>query len=325
MFCNLYFMFAGTAFTFHFSCFRYFSPFSVKSHRFVVQTTLPSLLRSLIVGETKAEISEDIGDLTGFVGCMSACLNFLWYHSRWSRFFNRLLDFKQFGTPPGYVKVVRRGNLTTLACILYTIPGMLWYSHLTHLDIPRCEGLNREFGMKEACGMVNPTWIPPGYDRNGWRFWVLYVLQCTGIFVYLPSNFVISNIPLEAVGVIVTRINHLKYHLKRCGSDLGRLYHCVKYHQDIIEYNKPNFINVYEINNQCRVSKELSDLVQATMGTLLLTGAVVIGSLGSQVIKASTPKAVTFILGYVTTIFMVCHAGQKLINQVYTTQIRKLR
>lgn len=89
--------------------------------------------------------------------------------------------------------------------------------------------------------------------------------------------------------------------------------------------NKPNFINEYEINNQCRVSKELSDLVQATMGTLLLTGAVVIGSLGSQVIKASTPKAVTFILGYVTTIFMVCHAGQKLINQVYTTQIRKLR
>lgn len=202
-------------------------------------TTLPSLLNGLIVGETKAEISEDIGDLTGFVGCMSACLNFLWHHSRWSSFFNRLLDFKQFGTPPGYVKVVRRGNLTTLACILYTIPGMLWYSHLTHLDIPRCEALNREFGMKEACGMVNPTWIPPGYDwRNGWRFWVLYVLQSTGIFVYLPSTFVISNIPLEAVGVILTRIDHLKYHLKRCGSDLGKLYHCVKYHQDIIEYNK---------------------------------------------------------------------------------------
>lgn len=59
-------------------------------------------------------------------------------------------------------------------------------------------------------------------------------------------------------------------------------------------------------------------MVQATLGTLLLTGAVVIGSLGSQVIKASTPKAVTFILGYVTTIFMVCHGGQKLINQSLT-------
>lgn len=194
------------------------------------------LLNSLIVEETKAAISEDIGDLTGFVGCMSSCLNFLWHHSNWSSFFNRLLDFKQFGTPPGYVKMVRRGNLTTLACILYTIPGMLWYSYLTHLDIPRCEALNRKFGMKEACGMVNPTWIPTGYDRgNGWRFWVLYVLQCTGIFVYLPSNFVIANIPLEAVGIIVTRIDHLNSKLKRCGSDLGRLYHCVKYHQDIIE------------------------------------------------------------------------------------------
>lgn len=173
--------------------------------------------------------------------------------------------------------------------------------------------------------MVNPTWIPAGYDRRDeWRFWVLYVLQCTGIFVYLPSTFVISNIPLEAVGIIVARIDHLKFKLKQSNGDLVKLYHCVKYHQDIIEYSRYKLVYTFYISINNRVSKELSDLVKATMGTLLLTGAVVIGSLGSQVIKASTPKAVTFILGYVLTIFVVCHAGQKLINQVLKFKIKTL-
>ncbi|XP_066142195.1 uncharacterized protein [Euwallacea fornicatus] len=227
----------------------------------------------VIMDETDVDISEDIGDLSGFVGCMVVCLSFSTQHSQWCNFFKRLLNFKHFGTPPKYQAVVRRGNWGALICIIYTIPGMLWYCYLTLKDIPLCEAKNKRLGLKEACGMVNPTWVPPS-QMEGATFFVWYSLQSFGIFMYLPSSFAIASIPLEAVGVIIARIDHLRAQLKDFSKLRDRrivrerLQYCVSYHQDIIE-----------------VGKELSGLVKSTMGSLLFTAAVVIGSLGSQVIK----------------------------------------
>ncbi|XP_066251345.1 putative odorant receptor 85d [Euwallacea similis] len=296
---------------------RIFFSFSCLLRLMSFLTALGTLAHLVIVIRDKVDvdISEDIGDLSGFIGCMVVCLSFLTQHSRWCNFFKRLLNFKHFGTPPTYQAVVQKGNLGTLVCIVYTIPGMFWYCYLTYKDIPLCEVQNRRLGRKEPCGMVNPTWMPHS-QMEGTPFFVWYLLQSFGIFIYLPSSFAICSIPMEAVGIIISRIDHLRAKFK----DLLKLrdrsiykkqiQYCVSYHQDIIE-----------------VSKELSALVKSTMGSLLLTAAVVIGSLGSQVIKASTPKAISFIMGYVAAMFLVCHAGQRLIDEslnltdeVYNTQ-----
>ncbi|KAH1003985.1 hypothetical protein HUJ04_003809 [Dendroctonus ponderosae] len=252
---------------------------------------------------TNIDISEDIGDIFGFVGCMSVSINFSIYHGSWSRFFNNLLNFGQFGEPPGYKKIVKRGNMISLVCIIYTFPGMLWYCLLSYMQVPHCKEMNVKMGLNEPCGMINPTWLPVKEMEKS-HFKLVYIFQAVGIFVYLPSTLVISSIPLEAVEIIVARLNHLKGLFrdafksedpKICSKQLS---YCIRYHQDII-----------------KVSQELSGLVKPTMGSLFLTAAIVIGSLGSQILKASTPKAISFIMGYILTVFIGCHAGQRLIDE----------
>ncbi|XP_050315963.1 odorant receptor 67c-like [Anthonomus grandis grandis] len=257
----------------------------------------------IIKNNIDIEISEDIGDLTGFVGCMVVCLTFLFHHSRWSHLFNNILDFKHFGTPPDYGKIVKRGNFISLICLLYTIPGMLWYCFVSYMQVPECKELNVQKHLNEPCGMVNPTWLPIK-DVSGTSFIVCYLFQVIGIFVYLPSAFAICIIPWEAVEVIVARINHLKGIFKEAfeSDDIEysrkKLGYCISYHQDILT-----------------MSKELSELVRITIGSTFLTAAIVIGSLGSQLLRESTPKAISFVMGYISATFFVCHAGQRLIDE----------
>ncbi|KAL1517992.1 hypothetical protein ABEB36_001682 [Hypothenemus hampei] len=296
---------------------KWFFGFSAALRTISLLTAMGTFAHLILAIKNNADIdiSEDIGDLTGFVGCMTICLNFLMYHSEWAKLFNQLSDFKHFGQPPEYEKVVKQGNFTTLMCIIYTIPGMLSYCCMSYIDIPNCKKNNILKGLNEPCGMINPTWLPLE-EMKGTYFIMFYFLQAVGIFIYLPSSFVICTVPWEAVGVIVARINHLKGIFKdvfrqddedRC---IGQLQYCIQYHQDII-----------------KTSQELSFLVRRTVKNLFLLIAMIIGSLGSQVLKSSTPKAVTFVLGYIMAMFFICHAGQRLIdesldltNQIYDSK-----
>ncbi|CAH1131764.1 unnamed protein product [Ceutorhynchus assimilis] len=249
------------------------------------------------------EISEDIGDLTGFVGCMSVCLTFLFYHAEWSNFFNNLLKFKEFGQPPEYNEIVKKGNFIALMCILYTVPGMLWYCFVSYMQVPQCQKMNALKNLNEPCGMVNPTWMPIK-QQEGMAFILCYLFQVIGIFVYLPSAFCITIIQFEAVEILVARLNHLKTLFREVFEAEDervrwkQLQYCIRYHQDILN-----------------VCNELAGWFQATCGSVFYTAAVVIGALGSQVLKESTPKAISFIGGYVAASFLLCYAGQRLIDE----------
>nr|QXE93226.1 odorant receptor 49 [Eucryptorrhynchus scrobiculatus] len=256
-----------------------------------------------IKDNTNIELSEDIGDLTGFIGCMLVCPNILFTNAKWSELFNKLLDFKQFGKPPNYDKIVKRGNLISLISMMYATQGMLWYCFVTYIQAPECRRMNTEKNLREHCGMVNPTWLP-FKQVQGATFYACYLFQLIGIFVYLPPSFATCMIPWEAVEIIVARLNHLKGLFKDVFNPQNRklykkrLRYCISYHQDII-----------------KISEELNVLVKATMGKVFITAAVVIGSLGRQVLQESTPKAVSFIMGYIIGMFFLCHAGQRLIDE----------
>ncbi|XP_030756946.1 uncharacterized protein LOC115882837 [Sitophilus oryzae] len=63
------------------------------------------------------------------------------------------------------------------------------------------------------------------------------------------------------------------------------------------------------------LAEKLRDLVTNTTGPLYLVAALIIGALGSQAIKESIPKALLYCTGYMAGVFLLCHAGQKLINE----------
>ncbi|CAH1991959.1 unnamed protein product [Acanthoscelides obtectus] len=120
--------------------------------------------------------------------------------------------------------------------------------------------------------------------------------------VFMTHNSTILTLThLEQFG----RMFHKAFEAKREDEIRAKLYHCVRYHNHIL-----------------RIGAHISQLTKGTLGHISLTSAICLGCIGNQILNERSIRAFMHLAGFAVGFFMVCFAGQKMIDE--TSSIREV-
>ncbi|XP_066140596.1 putative odorant receptor 85d [Euwallacea fornicatus] len=154
------------------------------------------------------------------------------------------------------------------------------------------------------CGVLNPTWVPSHIH--------LTVLEKRFILVYqMMSSFFMACIVFATF---------LTYHATRLIGDradgLCSLFDeiCLIPNPEIQYQAFTNWVNYHE--DTIRLCSRLNKAYKKTVGHVSLLVAVILALLGYQLMRDSSLKCLVYISGYFLLIFVSCHSGQLLEDQM---------
>ncbi|XP_060520084.1 odorant receptor 85b-like [Cylas formicarius] len=132
--------------------------------------------------------------------------------------------------------------------------------------------------------------------------WFIY--QVTTVFVLLSPSLLFFCLPWEAASHAVARLEHLR-------TDYLNVF---KINSDEIKYTK---LRLWIEHHQeiLRVSAALSAATKLTIGHMSIIAGIIIGCLGTQALREGIPKSIIFIMGVLVGCFVVCHAGQSIVDE----------
>jgi hypothetical protein len=188
------------------------------------------------------DLSGDISVLSSLFGLHFMIITFVWDLEKTSSLFRYLSHFEEFSKPDNFDERCRRLDLYSNLYSKYCIVGMTTYFIIKQLEVPDCERINREKGLKEMCGFFISMWIPFNTEIFPTK-WILLALQTFGIFAIIKGGASVTFTAFEVAEYIVLKIKHLKRLSSEAFDDpreevmRARVNHCVKYHHHIIRYS----------------------------------------------------------------------------------------
>ncbi|KAH0822523.1 hypothetical protein GEV33_000268 [Tenebrio molitor] len=249
------------------------------------------------------DLSGDISVLSSLFGLHFMIITFVWDLEKTSSLFRYLSHFEEFSKPDNFDERCRRLDLYSNLYSKYCIVGMTTYFIIKQLEVPDCERINREKGLKEMCGFFISMWIPFNTEIFPTK-WILLALQTFGIFSIIKGGASVTFTAFEVAEYIVLKIKHLKRLSSEAFDDpreevmRARVNHCVKYHHHIISICEL-FNSRYKNSNGCYV---------------LMVGIIIAG-LANQYMKEKNIGVLLHLGGWMLSFFLSCHAGQSLLSQ----------
>ncbi|XP_060531654.1 uncharacterized protein LOC132705209 isoform X2 [Cylas formicarius] len=241
---------------------------------------------------------EDLALGSAYVGAMSALILIGLNEKKWSHFFRRLLDFRKFGTPPTYEKMVKRYNLYSIIIYVYGYLGTSLYCFIELTDTANCEKLNRE-GRNEICGTVAPFYWPR--ELTTMEKIILNVIQVASILLYSPQSAILIIFPSEAVDLLKTRVKHCAHMFLVLFDDPD------EDHQTLA--NRLSFCVEYQIE-LLNIAEAFNGAFKRCIMHVSITATVVIACILTQLLTTYNLGAVTHVGGWISGIFLMCRAGQ---------------
>nr|ALR72551.1 odorant receptor OR6 [Colaphellus bowringi] len=248
------------------------------------------------------DISEDLSVSIGGLAMMVNVAMFKYHQDKWSNFFKDVTNFEKFGKPTDFDATKDRANLLSTLYMIYCITGTIVYSCVGVIE-SSCDELSEETKQKVICGTLAPIWLPFEDVSLTVRNTILLVQYVLANYIITPSA-VICFLPFETTELLICHINFLKDKLlKVFGNEDGmirndKLRFCVAYHTHILG-----------------MADQLKYVVKFSVGHMSLVCALVFGCIGNQIFRAKPVGAVIFLLGYMVSLFLLCYAGQRIMNE----------
>nr|UTN00906.1 odorant receptor [Semanotus bifasciatus] len=273
---------------------------------FVICGALPlHHLITTIIDKTGVDISEDISVFLGCTGALATSYLFVAQLENWIKFIADITSFDSYDKPSSFETVKKRTNLFSLVYSFYLILATLIYGTISYISTGDCIGLNEKKGLHELCGSFVP--IKPPFNASSLMIReLIFLTQMVLFFFSLMPGAMICFMTYESTEMVLTHVQHLKQYFTNVFNTSGReerskrVRLCVNYHNHILS-----------------LSSRLNLLVKYTIGHMSLIAAIVFASIGNQIFKATKPlAAVLYLIGYVVSLFMICHAGQQLTDEV---------
>ncbi|KAJ8961297.1 hypothetical protein NQ318_008983, partial [Aromia moschata] len=222
----------------------------------------------------------------------------------WMHFFSDVTCFS-FGNPPTFERVMKRMNLLSNAFFWYIVPGVITIAIVNYTATDDCRKINQEEGLHELCGSFLPIRLP--FDANPLVIRVtIFLVQMVVFFFTVVPGGLICYISYESTEILLTHNSLLKvllveaFETQNVEESSERLRFCIIYHNHII-----------------RLCQRLNRLVKFTAGHMTLISAIVFACMGNQILKTKPVAALAYLIGYIFALFWMCHAGQRIIDEVF--------
>ncbi|XP_066248289.1 odorant receptor 67c-like [Euwallacea similis] len=255
-----------------------------------------------VLKKNYSEIPENFAYLVGHSGTALGCILFGLHNKEWKELFEFLLGpYQPFGKSSQFEKLKALGNFLGKVLLTYISSGLVVYTTFEILDENECE---KRYNGAKMCGVLNPTWVPSQIH--------LTVLEKRFILVYqMMSSFFMACIVFTIF---------LTYHASLLIADRANGL-CTLFDEMCLIPNPEtqfqaftNWVNYHE--DTIRLCSRLNKVYKKTVGHITLLVAVTLAFLGYQLMRDSSLKCLVYISGYLLLIFVCCHSGQLLEDQM---------
>ncbi|XP_074037648.1 putative odorant receptor 92a isoform X1 [Leptinotarsa decemlineata] len=155
----------------------------------------------------------------------------------------------------------------------------------------------------EVCGTLGPIWRPNGTPTLPVLI-VINIIQLLSAFGTFGSMICIILIIHNSTTLILSHVDHFEVLLHSICEEndtkmkFKKLRQCINYQQRIL-----------------RMGSHLSYISMLNEGHAVISAAICIGCIGNQIMKEKSIRSFMLLMGYITGSFILCHAGQKMIDK----------
>ncbi|CAG9862686.1 unnamed protein product [Phyllotreta striolata] len=251
-------------------------------------------------GNKGAEMTEDLAVAVGGLGFLLCATFFKIKWRKWAEFCQSITDFENYGRPGDFNKVKDRCNLLSLMYSFYISGGMCVYAVISIFET-KCD----QDEQNNFCGTLTQIRLPIEGEISPVTIKVIFAFQllvCIWACVAAGNLFFLS---YESSEFLICHINWLKRNIIGIFDDddelsrKGQLRFCIEYHNQILDWGD-----------------DLNQLTKSTLGHMSLIAAIVMGMIGNQITqKYKMFGAAIYLGGYIMSIFLLSHAGQRLCDE----------
>ncbi|CAH1117470.1 unnamed protein product, partial [Phaedon cochleariae] len=255
-------------------------------------------------GNLEGNISEDLTVIsTGFTLTV-VVTKFRYHQKRWSRFFQIITDFREFGKPTTFDEITAKTNFYCTIYMIYCISGVMFYGAVSRFE-STCYEISPNSPYRDFCGTFTPIWLPMETLPISLKV-VLSLIQYM-LATHVTTGTAIScAVTYTSTEYLISHKKYLKEKLLRVYKDDGfskfdKLKFCVDYHNHILG-----------------ISRELDYLTNVTSGSMSLLCSIGFGCISNAVLKGKPFSGVVYLIGFVVALFLLCYSGQRLLEESLT-------